>query len=267
MYYLIGYRKAVVYDNIQKAFPKKSHQEVIKTSKVFFRHLCDLIFESVKNFSITQRELDQRIKYTNTECSKSHGDQGMNIIGTAGHYGSWEMASVQIGSIKYHQHYGIIKPLANKFFHEKVMNSRTKFNTGIVPMKETKFFFQKEHPRPVCLTFIADQWPSNPAKCHWTSFLGRDTPFYFGAEKYAREYNLPVYYFDITRTKRGHYSIEMSLICEDPSKLSYGGELIDIYAKKLEQSILRNPAYYLWSHRRWKKTKEEVFGEPKLKDA
>lgn len=261
MYYVIKYRKKVVQDNIQKAFPNKSEQEVVETSKLFFRHLCDLIFESVKNFSISEKELKRRIVYTGTDCAKPFADMQKNGIGLAGHYGSWETCSVEFGSIPHHQHYGIIKPLANKFFNEKILTSRTKFKTQIVPMKEVKHFFQKKHADLFSLTFIADQWPSNPKKCHWTTFLGRETPFFFGAEKYAREYNLPVFYFDVHRVKRGWYSVEMSVLCEDPSSLTYKGELIDLYVKKLEKTILRNPAYYLWSHKRWKKSKAEVFGE------
>ncbi len=258
MYYVVKYRKKVVFDNIQKAFPEKSVKEVEKSSKVFFRHLCDLIFESVKNFTISEKELINRVKFIGLETAKPFADKGQNIIGTAGHFGSWETIAVHIGSIPEHKHYGIVKRLKNKFFNDKIFASRTKYKTGIVPMKETKDFFLINHPKPVSLTFIGDQWPSNPQKCHWTSFLGRETPFFYGAEKYALAYNWPVFYLDIFREKRGHYTIELTCICEDPSKLTYKGELIDLYVKKLEETIYRNPDYYLWSHKRWKKSKAEV---------
>jgi len=257
MYYVVGYRKEVVLDNISQSFPEQSKKEVEKTAKLFFRHLCDLIMESVKNFNISEEELSQRVTFTGTEIFAPYAAAGQNLIGTAGHCGGWEVISMRMGEVAGHKHYGIVKPLNNKFFSDLIFSTRTKFGTGIIPVKEVKDYFNKEHPTPIGISFIADQWPNNPLRCHWVNFLGRETPFFFGAEKYARETNWPVFYIDVVKPKRGYYTVEFSMICEDPSKTE-NGEIIEAYVKKLEKTILRQPEYYLWSHRRWKKTKEEV---------
>ena len=34
-------------------------------------------------------------------------------------------------------------------------------------------------------------------------------------------------------------------------------EITSIYVKKLEESIRRQPQYWLWTHNRWKRTHEE----------
>lgn len=262
MFYIVGYRKKVVFDNISKSFPEKSKQEVEKTAKLFFRHLCDLIVESIKNFNISKEELSKRVTFKGTEVLLPYANAGQNVIGTAGHCGGWEVISVHMGSIEGHYHHGIVKPLVNKFFNDMIFSTRTKFGTGIIPVKQVKDYFEKEHHNPIGISFIADQWPNNPLRCHWTEFLGRETPFFYGAEKYARETNWPVFYIDVIKTKRGYYTAEFSMICKDPSKTEKG-EIIEAYVKKLEATILRQPEFYLWSHRRWKKTKAEVLATKK----
>jgi KDO2-lipid IV(A) lauroyltransferase len=81
-----------------------------------------------------------------------------------------------------------------------------------------------------------------------------------GAEHYAKLFDWPVVYCEMIKTKRGHYSVSFETITESPKELEKG-ELMNQYCQKLEETIQENPAHWLWSHRRWKRTKEEVFRE------
>ena len=44
VYYIIGYRKKVVKDNLKLVFPHKSSEEINTIAKGFYKHLCDIIF-------------------------------------------------------------------------------------------------------------------------------------------------------------------------------------------------------------------------------
>ena len=68
--------------------------------------------------------------------------------------------------------------------------------------------------------------------------------------------NQVVFYCDVSRTKRGHYRCDMQLITDQPKERP-DFELTDIYFEKLQDTIRRDPALYLWSHNRWKRTREE----------
>ena len=70
LYYLIGYRKKVVLSNLRIAFPEKTEQELKTISKKFFKHFTDLIFESIKSFSISEKEIKKRFVYKNIEIFK-----------------------------------------------------------------------------------------------------------------------------------------------------------------------------------------------------
>ena len=102
----------------------------------------------------------------------------------------------------------------------------------------------------------SDQNPSNPRRAHWLKFLNQDTAVVFGVEKYSKKYNCPVVFISINKTKRGCYEVEYSLITENPTKEPYG-KITEDFTKRLEEDIINQPQYWLWTHRRWKHKKEE----------
>jgi KDO2-lipid IV(A) lauroyltransferase len=97
----------------------------------------------------------------------------------------------------------------------------------------------------------SDQSPTNLNDCYWIDFLNQDTAWLHGPEKYARKYNWPVIYVDIRKVKRGFYELELVTLTNDPASLP-NGEITRLYVQHLEKSILAEPAYWLWSHKRWK---------------
>ena len=67
IYYLTGYRKKVVRENLLHAFPEKSKKECIRIEKDFYHHLCDLLFEVLKIPGLSTAELKKRVHFTNPE--------------------------------------------------------------------------------------------------------------------------------------------------------------------------------------------------------
>lgn len=261
MYYVFGYRKKVIEDNIYKSFPDKSENEKKRIVKAFYKHFCDIIIESIKNFTISKKQVLKRFSVENPEVLDKYYDQGKSVVMIGGHYNNWELYAVAISMLAKHQHLGIYKPLSSAFFDEKMRSSREKFGLKMIPMKATRQNFETTHEHPVCMIFGSDQWPSNPKKAHWTTFLGRETPFLFGAEKYAKEFDWPVVYGEILKVKRGKYTLVLHDLTDKPKELE-NGQIIETYVRMLEKTITeRKPELWLWSHRRWKRTKDEVFSD------
>ena len=104
---------------------------------------------------------------------------------------------------------------------------------------------------------VADQSPSKLKKSYWIDFLNQDTACIHGPELYARKFGVPVYYFDIQPVKRGFYEVTFIEIATDTQSLQEG-EITKRYMKTLEQKIIANPAYWLWSHKRWKRMRADI---------
>ena len=120
-------------------------------------------------------------------------------------------------------------------------------------MKKTKTIFSNLNIIKAFL-FASDQTPSKTKKSYWLNFLNQETIVFTGAERYAREYNLPVFYVSISKSRRGIYKVKFSLITESPNDLEFG-KVTDLYMSKLEKDIIIHPQYWLWTHKRWKHTK------------
>ncbi|MEN8927404.1 MAG: hypothetical protein ABF242_02700 [Flavobacteriales bacterium] len=258
--YSIGYRKKVITSNIRGSFPSKSDKEIKKIVREFYRHFCDLVLESVKNFSISEKQVRKRVEFENLDVLDKLYDQDKNIISMTSHYCNWELLAVSLGGISKHQQFGIYKPLKDITFDVKMKKARQKLGLIMFPMADTIKYFKKVHSTPASVFFASDQWPSNPKRAYWTKFLNRESPILFGAEQYSHLFDWSVVYCEMTKVKRGYYKVTFRLIAENPSDF-LKGEITNSYIEELEKTIRNKPSDWLWSHRRWKRTKEEVFND------
>ncbi len=250
MYRVIGYRKEVVFTNLKNSFPNKSKQELKKIMSDFYRHLCDIIMESVKGFTISEKQLRKRLIIKNPEFSNYFADKGQSIIFVGGHYNNWEICAQAFAMYSNHKCIGIYKPLSNAFINHKIYTSRSKYGMHLISMKQTKKSFE-DGDEPKAIVFGSDQNPANPKRAHWVQFLNQDTGVLFGVERYAKEYDWPVVFVSISKAKRGYYEVEYSLVTDKPNKEPHG-KITEDFTKRLEQDIINQPQYWLWSHKRWK---------------
>ena len=95
-YYLVGYRKRVVYQNLRNSFPAKSEKEILKIRRAFFRHFCDLLVESLMIFNISEKQASARMKFINPELLDKPFNEGKTVIIAGGHYNNWELFAVAV---------------------------------------------------------------------------------------------------------------------------------------------------------------------------
>ena len=251
LYHVIGYRRKVVFANLSKSFPEKSTVEIKELEKKFYHHLCDISLESIKGFSMSPKEIIRRHKILNPELANHFFDRKLSAISVPGHYNNWEWGSLSPGLQLKYPIVGFYKPMSNKRVDAFAKRHRAKFNTKLASIKETAVTFDELSGTLYAYIMASDQSPTNLNACYWIDFLNQDTAWLHGPEKYARKYNWPVIYVDIRKVKRGFYELELVTLTEDPASLPEG-EITRLYVQYLEKSILTEPAYWLWSHRRWK---------------
>ena len=256
IYRVVGYRKKVVFSNIKKSFPDKTTKEHQAIMIGFYRHFCDLILESIKCFSLKKKEALKRFVLTNPEVANQFYEKGQDVIFVGGHYNNWEILAVSVGMQFKHIPMGIYKPLSDRFLDVKMKESRQKYRLKMCATFEVKELMDANLGEPKGTIFAIDQSPSNPNKSYWMNFLGQETSVLFGAEKYAKELDLPVIFCKIEKTKRGHYIGTLKLLCDNPTEQPYGA-ITQMGTQELEKDVLEAPQYWLWSHKRWKHKRPE----------
>src|SRR5690554_7946029 len=80
IYHVIGYRKKVVKDNLALVFPEKTQAERDRIAKESFKHLCDIIVETIKAFSISEKEIGSRFVFTNLEVLDPYYTKNRSIL-------------------------------------------------------------------------------------------------------------------------------------------------------------------------------------------
>lgn len=254
LYHIFGYRKQVVFSNLERCFPDKSKEEISLIAKKFYKHLSDITLESVKGMSISTKSLEKRYTIKNVEIADKYFDAGKSILCLTSHYGNWEYGILATDKPIKHQAIALYLPLSNKFSETYGLKRRKRFGMQMVAVQETKSIFNPPPTSPVAVIMAADQSPSNIERAIWTNFLGIETACLHGPEAYAKKTNMPVLYLKISKPKRGYYSLEFEELINNPEKCK-PNEITNVYFSRLEQDILNQPEYWLWSHRRWKHVK------------
>ena len=249
--YVIRYRRRVVDENLRLSFPERSDRERRQIARRFYRNLTDLLVETIKMPTLSPADLKRRVRFTNIDLVKDRLEAGQAVIGMASHQSNWEWipsASVLYGMPTD----SIYKPLNSPFFEELMRSIRSSFGAVPVPMNTLprRMVAQKDVPRIIAL--VADQVPDQPEHAYWIDFLHRDTPFYPGSERLARSRNLPVFYTELVRVRRGCYEVTFTLIGDPPYTDLPEGAILDRYRDALTNTIQNHPSDWLWSHKRWK---------------
>jgi len=258
IYYVFGYRKKVVGQNLRNAFPGKSEKEISAIMRRFYRSFCDVLLETFKTLTISERSAIKRCQLTPEALRlfNRYADENKSIIIVMGHFGNWEWAGNTFSLQCRHHLYVVYHPLSNKHFNGLIYRMRTRFGTGLIAMKDT-FREMVQHKAELDATaFIADQTPA-PDSAFWLTFLNQDTPVFQGTEKIARKMNYPVVYARVERVKRGYYQISAETLFDEPGKTTEG-EITAAHTHALEKDIERQPESWLWSHRRWKHKRPEI---------
>ncbi len=253
-YYIFPYRRKVIRQNLRSSFPEKTDSELKEIERKFYKHFCDLILETLKLFSASKEVIEKRVRLVNPELLDEYYKKGKSVILVTGHYANWEWPAITLPSHSKHKGTGIYQRLSNKFFDQKLRQTRARFGMELMSTREVADFFES-HKNELCsYGFINDQSPSDPKKGHWGTFLNQPTCMLTGAERYAIKYDYPVLHAAITREKRGHYKIEYILVSEKPS--AEKPFFITEESSRINETLIRkDPAYWLWTHRRWKHKK------------
>jgi Kdo2-lipid IVA lauroyltransferase/acyltransferase len=251
--YIIRYRRKVITENLVRSFPEKSQAEIRIIMNRYYRNLADIILEVIKLQGISPEELKKRFSFSGLEHLNNAFDNGRSVIVAIGHCGNWEWMGTVMGLLAPVRGFAIVKPLADKRFHKYLESLRHRFNPGsTIPFQYTyRTLIRNKKDMVTFNVFAADQTPTQAEINHWSTFMNQDTPFYIGVEKLAKSLDFSVVFIDILRVGRGKYIGDIQLITHKP-KNTADLEITEKYIRLLENSIIRQPDNWLWSHRRWK---------------
>ena len=257
-YHVVRYRRAVTKNNLANAYPEMSDSKRKEIERAYYHHICDLIIEGIYNLYANPRSIMKRYRFVNREIVNRYYEKGQSIVLMSAHYNNWEYMITSLNYQLMHHGVGVGKPLQDKAVANYITRRRGRFGTEIVDQTNVRQLMQYYHAHhvPVAYMMLSDQSPNDVHKSFWTLFMHQETPFLYGAEYFARKYNMPVLYYEVTKVRRGYYEVRFTPLCENPSEVPQY-VITSRYIKMLNETIDRQPEFWLWSHKRWKRTRPE----------
>lgn len=253
IYYIIGYRKTTVRENLELTLKHLTPAERKKIEKKFFHHFCDSLVEMVKTMTISEKEMKKRFTFKNIELVEEFEKKGKSIVLICGHYASYEWLLVMNKSLTTHKGFGIYKRIRNKYFDKLVRKIRSRFEAELIDTKSTIATMIK-HKRDGVLGyygFLSDQSPKLQSAAYWTNFFGMEVPVHVGGEMLAKKLDMNIMFVKGSKIKRGYYKAEF-IPYNKPPKDVPNYQIMDEFLRLLELQILEAPEYYLWTHKRFK---------------
>lgn len=261
-YYCVGYRRKVVQKNLRNSFPEKNDYELKEIERQFYHNLCDYFFETIKLMDMSRKQMLEHIQYENIDIVENALNSGRNVVLYLSHTFNWEwLVSMKLALSNVDKNVvvgQIYHPLENDFFDQLFIEIRSVFGQKNIAMKETlrELVKCKKDKTPFLVGFIADQVPVWQSVGGFVDFMHQDTPVFTGTERIAYKFDAVVCYGDIIKEERGRYRFVLSLLTDDCKKIDKF-EITRRYMKNLEAFINEHPSSWLWSHRRWKRTRKD----------
>ena len=257
-FYVVRHRHQVIREQIRKVFPDSSDAEQVRIHKRFLRNFCDVLMEVVKSVSMHADDMRDHMRIVNLEAARRHLDAGQSLMFVTSHLCNWEWLlhgmALQLG----YPVDAAYKPLHDQWAERLMLKIRSRFGARLVPAKELLADFLKRRGIVRALAMNADQAPVSTDKRYWTQFLGQDTAFYVGADQIARATRLPVLYVSMRRIRRGYYEADLQPLW-DGREATEPNTVTERYARACEIDVLKSPADWLWSYRRWR-LKKPLYG-------
>ena len=252
VYYIIGYRKKTVRNNISLTLSHLSSKERLDIEKKSFRHMCDMFLEMIKTMTISKSEMTKRYTFSNLEVYTNLEKKNKSIALMVAHYASYEWVISMNSKIGY-KGYAIYKRLNNPYFDKLVRNIRSKFEAHLITTKATIPTIESNKASNILSIygFASDQSPRLSVTFHWKKFLGIEVPVHTGAEMLAKKHDLNVIFLKTKKLKRGYYQGTFEVLSENAINVP-DYQITDQFLELVEKQIYEAPEFYLWTHNRWK---------------
>lgn len=265
---IVRYRYSVVHTNVARSFPDKSYGQVQKIADDFYKHLGEIIAETIWFAGSGHKRVRKSriVQVTNPDLFQEYFVKSPSLTVLSTHCGNWELLG---GIFAYMDNTGVdytfgkdnvkvvykklASPVSDEIFKRNRISPLGKDGVKCV-IESTQILRHAVAHRSERKMYVypTDQAPYyRAARHHVGTFMNQPTDTMQGSVGVACKLSHAVLYVKMKRVERGHYDLTLIPICDDASKLTQE-EIMRKYYDLLEEEIRETPANWLWSHKRWK---------------
>jgi KDO2-lipid IV(A) lauroyltransferase len=247
-------RRNVVRNNLQKAFPDWSIDQIRETARGMWEHLLLMVIEIAhanRVLHMTTWRKHLRIVGMEQVVRTMWSDRPKVVL--SGHYGNFELAAYLFGVFGFRT-FSVARELDNPLLDRFVTGFRESRGQRILPKKGSAPDVSLVLEEKGALGLLGDQ-AAGP-KANWVTFFDRPVSVHKAIAVFALTSEAPVMVFTATR-REGLFSFDVRLEglvdpAEGVPEAADNQSLSQWYTSLLEDAIRRVPAQYWWVHNRWR---------------
>lgn len=240
----------VAIDNIKRAFPELSDEEVKTIAKKAWENLGRTAGEFPHVTRTTDKDLHKIAEGNFKELSDKLRETSNSVIYLSAHIGNWELASRFLLNVN-HETALIYRKAKNPLVERLIRSTRDKYADKIFSKGEKAGFREmvKHFKEGGSIGMLADQHLTGGAE---VTFFGRKVKAPKTPAELAKKFNIPILMSRIICLENGEYKMQVEEPISDTKDCSVEGITQEIY-HTYEKWIKETPEQWFWMHKRWRK--------------
>jgi len=241
--------------NLRRSFPEMPTHKIERLAEESVQHMCRLAVETVSTTRLIHiHTFAQHVEFVNfTQTLELMLRRNQGLIMLTGHFGNWEILGYVLATLGFPTT-SIARPLDNQYMSHWLFDVRERTGQRIIAKKGAVEEVTGVLEQKGVVGFIADQ--NAGSKGMFVDFFGRKASTYKSIGLLAMQYNVPVIIGFARRTaKPFHFQVGAQDIIYPQDWQAQDEPLRYItqrYTTAIEDMVRKDPAQYLWVHRRWK---------------
>ncbi|MBN1480232.1 hypothetical protein EH223_19930 [candidate division KSB1 bacterium] len=254
VYYTIPIRRAVVFENIQKAMPELSFTARKRIARGTYIMFGQNFFEFLRTPVRSIDELKQRVHLHNVQLLHEAYFSGRGTLLMTGHFGNWEIMACAIVAAGFPL-VVIARRQRNRLVDEMINFYRQRGGIETVPLGMGVREFLRALRQNKFVALLADQDAHREGV--FVDFFNIPSATAPGPALLALKTGAQIIFATCVQRKDGQYDAFFEKIpTEDLSGMTQDNirVLTQRHVAKLEEKVRRWPDHWFWMHRRWKTT-------------
>lgn len=251
---ILKFRRKVVLDNLNKAFPKASNEWRIHVGRKSVQNLCLSILDYFVLMHLNKKNLHKIIEFQDMHYMDEQLRKKVGVLAMSLHMGTIDLAPAGL-ALKGYPLSITLKKINNPSVNAFIEDLRKSKGVNALADRRNPFEIFRAIKRNDLTVFVMDQYMGRPHGI-LIKFFGLDAGTASGLAGFSLKTGLPVipmYNFRLANGKiviRSEPPLMPETISEDfDENIRYNTQK---YNDKIEEIVKRHPEQWMWVHRRWK---------------
>jgi KDO2-lipid IV(A) lauroyltransferase len=263
VYVVDVFHRRIALTNLASAFPMRSAAERRAIARTMFAHFGRLLLELMKFGTLSEEQMLACTEIDGEERVRQAFQQGRGVLFFTGHFGYWEMHAIahplRLGE---HGLAVLARPLDNPYLHEMLERIRTCTGNTVVYRQRAIRKVMREVAANRGVAFLIDQH-LHSADAVYVDFFDRPAATTSALAALALRTGAAVIPVFALPLPGGRYRFIYERPVPPPKEESPDAvrEFTQRCTDVLEMYVRRDPALWLWMHRRWRDRDPRLAGE------